>query len=173
MFNLFKSGSKGIKVADKVWMSTQAKMNACLKMHEANPDIIFICWFDETVDTLRNALPAKAHILKADVVTVSTTQNKMVVFAEHYPLAEKEQHLFSALGLEEAPVLCALDEPFFEKFGGENLIGVMKNLGMKEDEIIGHSMVSKSIRNAQDKIAKHVRMDHPAHSQREWMQRVG
>jgi hypothetical protein len=171
MFNLFKSGSKGVKVVDKVWMSSQAKINACRKMCEANPSIIFICWFEETIDTLKIALPPNTVIVKADNVTASMTQNKMVVFAEHYPLAEKEQNLYTTLGLTEAPVLCALDEPFFEKFGGEKLIDVMKNLGMKEDEIIGHSMVSKSIRNAQDKIAKHASVDNPARSQREWMQR--
>jgi len=38
-------------------------------------------------------------------------------------------------------------------FGGEGTIDVMKNLGLTEDEVIGHSMVTRSIRNAQDKIA--------------------
>ncbi|HEY5919254.1 MAG TPA: hypothetical protein VIU13_17670 [Chryseolinea sp.] len=37
-------------------------------------------------------------------------------------------------------------------FGGKGTIDVMKNLGLTEDEVIGHSMVTRSIRNAQDKI---------------------
>jgi preprotein translocase subunit SecA len=65
-------------------------------------------------------------------------------------------------------VLSSLDEPLFQKFGGEKMIELMKQLGIKEDEVIGHSMTTKSIHRAQEKIAKHTQGDAGASSQEEW-----
>lgn len=44
-------------------------------------------------------------------------------------------------------------------------------LGMKEEEAIEHALISKSLANAQDKIAKKVTAALPAGSQREWLKR--
>ena len=46
----------------------------------------------------------------------------------------------------------------------------MKMLGMKEDEAIGHSMVSNSILKGQEKIARKAVLEISAHSQAEWME---
>jgi hypothetical protein len=45
----------------------------------------------------------------------------------------------------------------------------MKLLGMKEDEVIEHSFVSKSIIKGQAKIANAVTLEQPANSQGEWL----
>jgi hypothetical protein len=45
----------------------------------------------------------------------------------------------------------------------------MKKLGVKDDEVLGHTMISKSIRNAQEKIAAKVRVEKKTKSQQEWM----
>ena len=46
-------------------------------------------------------------------------------------------------------------------------------MGLTEDEVIGHSMVTKAIRRAQDKIAETRRVgagtDYPATSAKEWL----
>jgi hypothetical protein len=39
------------------------------------------------------------------------------------------------MNLNEVPVLTALDEPFFQIFGGERIINAMKKLGMEEGEV--------------------------------------
>lgn len=92
----------------------------------------------------------------------------MLVFAEHYPLVHVEQSLYQRLGLKEVPVLFSLDEPFFAKFGGEKTIELMQKLGLKEDEVVAHTMVSKSIRRAQEKIGEKVKVERSASSQEEW-----
>ncbi len=47
----------------------------------------------------------------------------------------------------------------------------MKLLGMKDDEVIEHSFVTKSIIKGQEKIAAQVEMEQLANSQAEWMEK--
>ena len=47
----------------------------------------------------------------------------------------------------------------------------MKMLGMKEDEVIEHKMVTKSIIKGQEKIAQQVSLEQSANSQEEWMRK--
>jgi preprotein translocase subunit SecA len=44
----------------------------------------------------------------------------------------------------------------------------MKQLGMKENEVVGHSLVSKSIVNAQEKLERKAVAEKHATSQDEW-----
>jgi hypothetical protein len=171
MFSLFKK-SDGVNVVDKVWMSKQAKWKACSAMFALNPSSLFVAWFEETADELGNhlGLPSGKKILVlASDLTADAIQDRMVMFVEHYPLSSVEQDLFKKLNLKEVPVLLSLDEPFFQKFGGEKTIELMKKLGVKEDEVLGNAMIGKSIRNAQEKIAEKVKSEKKARSQEEWM----
>ncbi len=68
-------------------------------------------------------------------------------------------------------VYSALDEPLFKHFGSEKFIPLMKMLGMKDDEVIEHGMVTKSIIKGQEKIAALVDFEHSAISQAEWMKK--
>jgi hypothetical protein len=169
MFGLFKKSSKEIKVVDKVWLSKQAKWNACAQMVKLDPSVLLVCWFDETVKEMESSSALAQNLVKAENVTYDKTVGKMVVFAEHFPLASAEQELFANLQLTEVPVLNALDEPIFMLFGGENTIEIMKKLGVGDDEIIGHSMITKSIRRAQEKIEEKSGTNYPARSAQEWL----
>lgn len=164
---LFNSGEPEIKIIDKVWMTAEAKFNACAAMAVANPNCVFVCWFPETLNTLRNHLKHD-NLLLASQAALASFENKMIVFAEHHPLLRKETALFNLLNLKEAPVLSSLDEPLFMRFGGERTIGLMKKLGMKEDEVIGSNLITKALRNTQQKIEKQVAVEHEANSPQEW-----
>lgn len=171
MFSFFKCTSPSIKVIDKVWMTKQAKLNACSNMLSVNVDILFVCWFEETLQELQKALSLKGNnfnLLLAEKITTEDCRGKMVVFAEHYPLMQAEQDLFSKLNQNDVPVLSSLDEPIFKNFGGDKIAEVMKSMGMKEDEVIGHTMVSKSIQRAQKALAKNFSAEGKALSQKEW-----
>ena len=169
MFVLFKSKDPQVKVIDKVWISQSGKLNACRQMAQANPSTIFIAWFEETRNEILATLPESVVLLAKDA-SADSVRNKLVVFVEHHPLVDEEQSVYKRLYLKEAPGLSALDEPFFMKFGGERLIDVMKKMGMNEDEVIGHSMITKSIRRAQEKIGKNVRSGRiDAPSQGQWL----
>lgn len=165
---LFKSSNSGVRIFDKVWISANAKFKACAALAAANPNCVFICWFPETRDALKNFLNEDNLLLASEAVSKSF-QNKMLVFAEHHPLSRKEIALFKQLNLKEAPVLSSLDEPFFMRFGGERTLELVKKLGMKEDEVIGSNYVTRAIHNAQQKIEKQVTVEREANSQQEWL----
>ena len=175
MFGLFrKASSPRVDVVDKVWMSTEAKALACAQMQEADPSCLFVAWFEETFDHVKEWISPEINnevcLCLATDPAVLNGKDRMIVFVEHYPLSGMEQQLFSKLGKNEIPVLSALDEPLFGLFGGGRIVGLMKKLGMKEDEMIGHSMVSKSINNAQRKIANHIKVEKRARSPKEWFE---
>jgi hypothetical protein len=87
-----------------------------------------------------------------------------VVFAEHYPLREKEQALFEKLQLNPAIVYSSLTEPLFKAFGGENIISLVQKLGIDENEAMEHKMISNYIIKAQEKLKKKVIIDNSAGS---------
>lgn len=168
MFSFFKPKEPSVKIIDKVWMSKQAKWNACKGMKALNPNCVFIAWFDETKKELSEVLGNDAQIYLADQVDAFKVANKMVVFAEHYPLPQPEQQLFESLQLKEVPIVSSLDEPLFMHFGGERTIELMKKLGLQENEPVGHSMITASIKNAQSKLEKHVSVERKVASAKEW-----
>lgn len=166
MFDLFKK-SKGVKVIDKVWISKEAKWNACAKMVKLDPTVLLVTWFEESY-LESDAKGLGENTVKAQNLSYDKTVGRMVVFTEHYPLASVEQELFTKLQLKEVPVLSGMDEPLFTHFGGEQTIEIMEKMGVDENEIVGHSLITKSIRRAQETIAERSGTDYPATSSKEW-----
>lgn len=167
MFGLFRKDDS-VKVIDRVWLSTPAKWIACAAMLKANPKCLFIAWFEDTSTQLKSLLGNEAPVFLATEVNYSHVNGRLLVMVEHYPLEQTEQDFFKRLHLQEVPVLSALDELFFRQFGGERTIELMKKLGMGEDEILGHGMISSSIRRAQQKISRSVKVEQKAPSQEKW-----
>lgn len=98
-----------------------------------------------------------------------------VIFLEHYPILSKDQMFMEqvqkAIPNAEIEVYLALDEPLLTRFASDRLIPLMKQIGMKEDEIIEHKMVSKSIENALKKIQKKVKYEKNADTEEDWFKR--
>lgn len=169
MFDFFKKKKGQLRITDKIWMTEAAKWKAIADQKKKEPNSVFIFWFD---NSFRQAEASNlTDLLMAREVHASQLENKPIVFAEHYPLQQKEQELFEKLNLTEVQIWSALDEPLFKQFGSDKIIGMMKQLGMKEENAIEHNMISKAIQNAQEKIAKKVLVDQLCTSQQEWMQR--
>lgn len=171
MFGLFKTKEPSAKVNDKIFTNLLAKQEVCKQLLRANSACLFVTWFEESFHQFQAALnlPANSpHLILGQDLTKATSANRLLIFVEHYPLRKKEQHLFLQLNLQEAVVLSSLDEPFFEKFGGGRLTGLMKRMGLKDNEEISHPMVTKSIQRAQEKIAESISTDRKALSQHEW-----
>ncbi|QOI96893.1 MAG: hypothetical protein HRU69_05015 [Flammeovirgaceae bacterium] len=165
MFGLFRKDDS-VKIIDRVWLSTPAKWNACVAMLKANPACLFIAWFEDTSLQLKSLLGNEAPVFLAN--EVNYVNGRLVMMVEHYPLAQTEQDFFKRLQLREVPVLSALDEPLFMQFGGERTVELMKKLGMGEDEILGHDLITSSIRRAQQKISRSVKVEQKAPSQEKW-----
>jgi hypothetical protein len=173
MFGFFKSKTPEVSISDQIWLYQHSKWNACVKMAEANSQCIFVAWFPNTKAELSEFF--KVHGVNSPVLLArdltASSENGLLIFVEHYPLSEVEQELFLRLGLNKVPVLSSLDEPLFSMFGGEKSIQLMKKMGMNDDEIVSHPMITKSIRNAQRKIAGRVQVELKADSQEEWLKK--
>lgn len=174
MFNLFKSKEKGVKVRDIVWASESAKWKGIAEEWKKDNSLVIICWFEATVrkaESLPSWYTDLAPILLANKARSFDISNKRIIFAEHYPLRQKEQDFFKQHSLKEATVYSSLEEPLFRHFGGEKIIELIKKLGMKEDESLEHSMISNAIGNAQEKIGKKATAGLLSSSAEEWFQK--
>ena len=176
LFNLFGKKDKGHDgriFKDVVWAGTEQKYHALKKILQQDKEVLFVAWFPATVKVFREYLqqedPEQSNVLEAKFVHSNHVQGRKVIFIEHYPLHEKEIAFAQSLNLTEAVVYSALDEPFFKHLGSDKVIPMMKMMGMKEDEAIEHSMVTKAIMNGQDKFAAKVSVDQAANSQEEWI----
>jgi hypothetical protein len=178
IFNLFgkkEDSSDNHVFVDRAYVSTTAKMKACAELARNEPDRLFICWFADTTvkfkEFFRQQGLDEELIIEAHHVHASKLQNKKPVFVEHYPLHTKELDLIKNWDGEKIIVYSAMDEPLFRHFGSDKLIPLMKMMGMKEDEVIEHAMVTKSIIKGQEKIGQQVSLEQSAASQEEWMRK--
>lgn len=174
MFKLFQKNGK-TKIVDQVFTHQKFKWNYCLKILEKDSQTVFIGWFEDSISQLEQALNAtnnsSAKVLLARTTSRSQAEGSQIIFLEHHPMKSKEDIFYSQLGLKEAIVLIALDEPLLSLFGCEKLIGIMQKLGMNEDEMIEHKLVSESIANAQRKIEQRMTIEQSARSSSEWIER--
>lgn len=171
MFGLFKKKEGSIQINEKILVSETEKWKALQTYCTNHPNTVLIFWFEETLDQAATVLSPEIPLLLSREVYAHSIAGKTPVFAEHHPMLSKEKALFEKLGLTAITIYSALAEPLFKHFGSDKIISMMKQLGMKEDEIIEHNMITKAIRNAQEKIEKKLIVDHHASSQREWMEK--
>lgn len=176
-FNLFgkKEAENGDRhFADRVFINSTAKMNACAALAHQQPDILFIAWFEDTARIYKDFFIQQGlepgRITKTRLLQKAPLQNQLPVFVEHYPLYSKELMLVEAWQQTHIPVYSAMDEPLFKYFGSDNMIPFIKLFGMKESNPIEHPFVSASIIKGQKKIAERVSLEQLANSQAEWME---
>jgi hypothetical protein len=175
MFNFFRKKQPSIPVQEKIWMTQSAKFQFLLEESKKNDQLLLVCWFQETYGDINSFFSAngihQAPLQLAREVRQAMLFNKQVIFAEHHPLYTKEKTVFEELGLPSVTICSSLDEPLFTHFGGERIIGLMKSLGMDESSAIEHPMITRSIRNAQEKIEKKLSFEQSASSQKDWFEK--
>ncbi len=173
MFNFFgEKKQNNIVVKDKVWLCEGNKWKACMNVAKEGKSTVFAVWFDATYRKLEtlfssNGLPAD-NIFVTRELARNYVQKVPLIFAEHYPLLTKEEELYQKLGLSTVTVYSSLDEPIFTHFGGDKFINLIKQLSMKEDEVLEHPLISSSIKNAQEKIYKAIEFEQSANTPDEW-----
>jgi hypothetical protein len=177
LFNLFgkKEEAPQSIFTDRCYMTGHAKLKACAALATAEPGTVFICWFAATLATFKQYFAAQgldeANVMDARHFNTAMLQQKKAVFAEHHPLHSKELELVQHWPQQPVIVYSAMDEPLFVHFGSEKMLGLMKLLGMKEEEVIEHALVTKSIIKGQNKIAEMVELEQSAPSQKEWLEK--
>jgi hypothetical protein len=173
-FNFFSSKPRGPVAKDLVWINTAAKQEGFKSILQKHPDAIVAAWFNDTIQSFQEYLHKEklnTTIRPARQIVSPQVENKTVILLEHYPLHDKEEQLWQSWKSSSLYILNSLDEPLFAAFGGERIVDIMRKMGMQENESVEHALISKSLRNAQEKIRKKVVTEHSANSSAEWFNR--
>lgn len=174
-FNLFgtKKLVDSISFTDITLITETAKAKALVAAAMRNTQSVFLAWFEETAAKYKTVFEDNGmdsnRIVEAKHFARGKYPNKEIIFLEHYPLRAKEMQLLQTAAPQKYIVYNALEEPLFQIFGGQRIIELVKKMGMADDEILEHNMISKSIQNAQEKIAEKVILERSARSQKEWL----
>lgn len=201
---LFWKRSTASNLGDRVWMTKELKNRHLVAESESfivseklvfvasyfqNSEIAITSILEETnIDYIRvhdaiSSNPSKINVIKANTLLseiftdrlVQSNHEIIVLFAEHYPLFEKENSIISSMGmLGKKCSYCfylAFDEPVLQKFGAEKILALLSQLGIKEDEVISHPLISKAVVNIQKKIESEITNELSASSMEEWFER--
>lgn len=108
-----------------------------------------------------------------ELVQRHSTHKMRFLFLGHYPLPLRENNLTSKLiskfGAERSITFwVSLEDPLMKTFGSDRILPLLETLGVKEDECIEHDIVSKSIKNAREKIGKSVISEVEADTEQAW-----
>ncbi|MGE3805467.1 MAG: hypothetical protein AB7K24_12400, partial [Gemmataceae bacterium] len=115
--------------------------------------------------TLSPELAASLHLDESATIDL--------IVAERHPLRAMDDELLDSV--RQLPCRCrvahhlSLADPLLQQFSGEWVAGVLKSLGMTEDESIQSSMVSRRVKAAQKRIGLHCTGNEPARSAAEWL----
>jgi hypothetical protein len=170
--------------ASKVLMTREA-LDRLLVNGLRDKTFMAITFFPATRDELLKKLgdeSANDLVIPADkiingnavphITSFLLTAGKQLVLAERYPLKTKELQVAEKLeanGIRfPLDAYAALDDALLLQAGGEKIQSLMQRMGMKEDEIIAHSMIESSIEKFQEKIASKTNYDSNAKSATDW-----
>lgn len=164
-----------MEIKDTVWLTEAAKWNNCLERLQQNNKTVIITWFEDTWHKLETIilqanLPAST-LFPSRQATPELIKNAPLIFAEHYPLHQKEKDLYKKLHVIQAEVYSSLDEPLFRHFGSERLVALCQEINCKEHEPVHHRLINSAIKKAQEKIASMVALEQGAASQAGWLMR--
>jgi hypothetical protein len=173
---------KKVFFAPKILMTRQALDYLLLNTLRAN-EIVLITFFSSTRNHLLKTgndpgleeliIPADKIMNGSALSRISSfaTQGKRIALAERHPLGANEKQLAEKLETNgfafPLDAFAALDDAIMLQAGGERIKSLMLKMGMKEDEIIEHSMIESSIQKFQEKIAEKS-AGLPAQSAEEW-----
>jgi hypothetical protein len=172
---LFSKKDKGPVMENVIWMNSAAKYRGGANLVDMTPGAIVIAWFQETRDNFDKYLHEQGiskEIRMANTVTSTMVENETAIFLEHYPLYSKEKDFIANWKTTKIMVLNSLDEPIFRIFNSENIVNLMKRMGLDESDKIKHPMIDSSVVRAQQKLEEKVLVDHSAHSAEEWFKRA-
>jgi hypothetical protein len=105
---------------------------------------------------------------------ISAKGQKYVLIFGHYPLPDKETKWLQRIQLltdTKITFYSSLEDPSFKPFNSDRMIEIMEKMGMKDDEAIEHTMVTKSMERARKKIQEDIPLEQEASSEEEWFRK--
>lgn len=180
-------------VPDHIWMTTDAKFAGLAKEAEERSKsetvaILLVAHFPDVLERLEDlankrewSVPCRAvpaNNLNTDLAASLKLDESAVIdiiVGERHPLPSVDDGLEAFA--DHLPCRCrfshhvSLDDPVIEIFAGDWVKNVLKQLGMTEDEAIESQMVSRRIRQAQQKIEGRAYGNFDADSAAHWLKK--
>ncbi len=180
-------------VPDHIWVTSVAKFAGLAKVVEDRAQsetvaILLVAHFpdvlarlEELANQLALSVPVKAVPAGNLDVNLATSLNLDksaiidVIVGERHPLPSVDDRLEEFA--DELPCRCrfshhiSLEDPVFEIFAGPWVVNVLRKLGISEDQAIESNMVSRRIRQAQQKIEGRAFGSSDANSAAEWLEK--
>jgi hypothetical protein len=179
---------------DRIWLTQQAKNVGIRKevaqavADPAGPHaVIVVAHFKDCLEQLRTVVVGfdrdRVLITLADALAGRTptnlaldeTRHILIIVGERHPLPSHDEVVVDFT--RRLPGRCrlvyhvSLDDPLMKRFSGEWVEGVLRKLGLKEDEAIESRMVGRRIQSALRKIEQNATGDAAATSAEEWLER--
>jgi hypothetical protein len=194
LFDWLKGAKAKVQTDDRVWLTKQAKFAGIQReiaqaLGDPNgPDAVFVvAHFQDCLDELRSlvagagfdegrVLVTGSEALEGRTAGTASDESRriLIIVGERHPLPSHNEALLEFAQRLVCPCRFvqhfSLEDPLCRMFAGEWVEGVLRRLGMKEDEPIESGMVGRRIRSAQQKIADSATGDAPAQSAREWLE---
>lgn len=189
-------GSKqptNVEVApERIWMTTDAKFaglarEVAERSNSKTVAILLVAHFPDVLARL-NELATKPATVPAMAVLANDLSTKVatslnldesatldIIVGERHPLPSVDERLEQFAG--ELPCRCrfahhlSLEDPVMRIFAGDWVQNVLKQLGMKENEAIDSQIVSRRIKQAQQKIEGRAFGSSEAESAERWLKK--
>ncbi|MCB9924855.1 MAG: preprotein translocase subunit SecA [Planctomycetaceae bacterium] len=180
-------------VPDHIWMTTDAKFAGLAKEAEERSKsetvaILLVAHFPDVLERLEDVANKRDWSVPCRAVPASNLDTDLaaslkldesaiidVIVGERHPLPSVDDGLEAFA--DHLPCRCrfshhlSLDDPVLEIFGGEWVKNVLRQMGMTEDEAIESQMVSRRIRQAQQKIEGRAYGNFDAESAAHWLEK--
>lgn len=191
---LFGSSKKRTNVEvvpDHIWMTTNAKFAGLTKEAEERSKsetvaVLLVAHFPDVLERLDMIANQQAWDVPCKAIPASNLNKDLanglsldesaiidIIVGERHPLPSVDDRLEEFA--DNLPCRCrfshhvSLEDAVMKVFAGEWVKNVLKKLGMKDDEAIESQMVSRRIRQAQQKIEGRAVGSLDAESAAEWL----
>ena len=196
LFDWFTSTPSNVTILDDmIWLTKKAKLKGIEQMvarllagDDRPHTIILVAHFRDCLDDLQAISESVADsrpIIVASADTLQSTRTStissdescpmQILVGERHPLPSHDDAVLEFA--RSLPCRCrlvhhvSLEDPLMRAFSGGWVEGMLKSLGMAEDEAIESKMVARQIKAAQQKLAKQCQTDFSAESAEKWMER--
>ncbi len=176
LFGFLKKKEKEPVIIDKVWMNQKAKELGCLAHVGSNPGATLIAWSSLTFDRFQKYLNEEnglaVEIMMAGLTMPNRMKGREICFLEHHLFLKKEIEMLQSWKCEKAVFLNSLTDPVFYTLNPDRILLLMEKMGMEENELIEHAMVTKSIKRAQQKMEKERMLPEMSPAVKDWWKHI-
>lgn len=197
LFAWLTGKTRKVEVAeDRIWLTKKAKVAGLAReiagaLNDPNgPDATIVAaHFQDCLDDLRAAIDSagiddgrllitSVEFLRGRLAsgqTLDESKTIYIVVGELHPLAAHDDAVLDFA--RNLPCRCrlvwhvSLEDAALRIFSGQWVEGVLRRLGMKEDQAIQSRAVGRRVRSALEKVAREATGDLQANSTAEWLQR--